>query len=74
MTDRKRHKEFLHLPFDWPRINQFPEYFTVEKEKNYRIKTENGRKEVIISGEELQKGYQLKLSKGEKVRMTIELM
>ena len=30
MFDKKRHSEFMHLPLDWPRINQFPEYFTVE--------------------------------------------
>ena len=23
--DVPRHRDFLHLPFDWPRINQFPE-------------------------------------------------
>ncbi len=70
--DRKRHKEFMHLPFDWPRINQFPEYFTVEKEKTYRIKMENIRKPVIISGEDLQNGFPLKLKKGDNRRMIIE--
>jgi hypothetical protein len=74
MFDITRHKEFMHLPLDWPRINQFPEYFTIEKEKNYRIKSGNTRKEEVISGEELQYGYRLKLRKGEKIRMMIEVV
>ena len=37
MFDKKRHSEYMHLPEDWPRINQFPEYFTVDKDKNYSI-------------------------------------
>jgi hypothetical protein len=72
MFDRKRHKEFMHLPFDWPRINQFPEYFTVEKEKTYRIKMENIRKSIIFSGEDLQGGFPLKMKKGERIRMIVE--
>ena len=72
MFDRRRHKEFMHLPIDWPRINQFPEYFTIEPGKNYRIRMENNRKEEVISGDELRDGYRLKLRKGQKIRMIIE--
>jgi hypothetical protein len=73
MFDKKRHKEFMHLPIDWPRINQFPEYFTIEKENNYRILSENSRKEQIISGQELQEGLKLNLKSGEPVRMIISV-
>ncbi|MBK9389217.1 MAG: hypothetical protein IPN68_03145 [Bacteroidetes bacterium] len=73
MFDIKRHKEFMHLPIDWPRINQFPEYFTIEKENNYRILSENSRKEQIISGKELQEGLKLNLKRGERVRMIISV-
>jgi hypothetical protein len=72
MFDRIRHTEFMHMPLDWPRINQFPEYFTIEKGKNYRIQTEGSRKALVIRGEDLQEGFPLKLKKDESLRMTIE--
>ncbi|MBI5010837.1 MAG: hypothetical protein HZB98_14575, partial [Bacteroidia bacterium] len=72
MFDRKRHKEFMHLPFDWPRINQFPEYFAVERDKNYRIKMEKIRKLIIIKGDDLLEGLTVKINKGESMRMKIE--
>jgi hypothetical protein len=72
MFDRKRHSEFMHLPVDWPRINQFPEYFTVEKDKTYQIKAENEKEPVIISGAELQKGYNVKVRKGECVKLIVK--
>ncbi|MBK7710324.1 MAG: hypothetical protein IPJ37_04775 [Bacteroidales bacterium] len=43
MFDKKRHSEYMHLPEDWPRINQFPEYFTLDKNNSYSIR-ENGGK------------------------------
>jgi hypothetical protein len=37
--DRPRAKEHLRLPVDWPRINQFPEWFTVEADRGYEVVT-----------------------------------
>jgi hypothetical protein len=36
----------MNLPLDWPRINQFPEWFTVEQNKRYMVHdlTSNTRK------------------------------
>jgi hypothetical protein len=62
----------MHLPLDWPRINQFPEYFTVEKDKTYQIEAENTRVPEIIQGTELLKGYNLKVRKGECVKLIIK--
>lgn len=60
----------MHLPEDWPRINQFPEYFTLDKNKNYSIGG-NSEKVQIINGKELQDGYPLKLKKGNGVKLII---
>ena len=30
--DRPRHKLLMHLPLDYPRINQFPEWFTTQRQ------------------------------------------
>lgn len=40
--DRRRHRAFLGLPLDYPRINQFPEWFTVEPGRLYQIVQEGG--------------------------------
>jgi len=71
MFDRKRHVDFMHLPLDWPRINQFPEYFTVEKDKSYSIVSEKSRKDQIITGKELQDGHPLKVKKGRTIKLIV---
>ena len=61
--DVQRHRDYLHLPFDWPRINQFPEWFTVEKDKTYTVRV-NGKK-TRYSGAELLEGLAVSLSSGQ---------
>jgi hypothetical protein len=47
--DVPRHSTFLHLPFDWPRINQFPEWFVVEKEATYQYLTKQAKSQYPAS-------------------------
>lgn len=70
MFDRERHKEFMHLPVDWPRINQFPEYFTLEKGKNYTILTSNN--DLIMNGEDLQNGLPVRIKGGNTKKLIIQ--
>ena len=37
LFDVPRHKTVMHMPIDWPRINQFPEWFTVQADRQYSI-------------------------------------
>lgn len=74
MFDKKRHDEFMHLPVDWPRINQFPEYFTVEKEKSYSIVSGNSTEDINISGSDLQNGYDVDLKKGKTFKMIVKTL
>lgn len=60
--DRPRHREVLHLPVDYPRINQFPEWFTVESNATYRL-TQGWRTESVPGGA-LRAGLELKLAAG----------
>jgi hypothetical protein len=71
MFDRKRHSEFMHMPVDWPRINQFPEYFTVDKDKKYQIKTDN-KAVMEMRGDDLQKGYPVKVRKGTCIKLIVK--
>lgn len=70
LLDSPRHKTILKLPLDWPRINQFPEWFTVEESDQYQFTSD----QVIIheiplfvqrSGKDLLKGIPVELGAGE---------
>ena len=67
MFDKKRHAEYLHLPADWPRINQFPEYFTVHADKEYSIRINN--KDKIVKGIDLLNGLPVRIKAGDVVRV-----
>jgi hypothetical protein len=45
--DRPRHKSVMHLPFDYPRINQFPEWFTVDPLAKYEVRVGDGPVQII---------------------------
>lgn len=58
--DRPRHKDHLHLPLDYPRINQFAEWFTVETRAHYDVQVGEQRPKAL-SGRELLGGIPVKL-------------
>jgi hypothetical protein len=68
--DRPRHKDFLHLPLDYPRINQFPEWFTAETGSRYRVVSGN-RRPKQIEGRELVGGMPVTLEAGGELRLEI---
>lgn len=71
MFDKKRHSENMHLPEDWPRINQFPEYFTVDIDKYYEISTGNDQG-ALKPGSEIREGYPVKVRKGTSLKLIIK--
>ncbi|MCP5118002.1 MAG: hypothetical protein GY953_44875 [bacterium] len=66
--DRARHREVFHMPFDYARINQFPEWFTVDAGSQYEL-TVGGAKQTI-SGSALA-SYSLSVGAGESVRVSV---
>lgn len=71
LFDTQRHKLFLNLPFDWPRINQLPEWYTVSPDKKYKIKNLTSHSESIVSGKELIHGVDISLPKNKKVHLVV---
>lgn len=69
--DKTRHSESMKMPLDWPRINQFPEWFTVDRKKKYRISDEEGRVIRETTGENLLEGIALSLKAGENKKMIV---
>ncbi|MCD6304536.1 MAG: hypothetical protein J7M21_06200 [Planctomycetes bacterium] len=69
--DRPRHKVQLHLPIDYPRINQFPEWFTVEAAASYRVTDVTAGKEATLTGRQLAEGMAASLPGGLERRLII---
>jgi hypothetical protein len=62
--DRARHRVVMRLPLDYPRINQFPEWFTVRAESCYELAVNRGPRS-NKTGAELAEGIPMTLSSGE---------
>ena len=70
--DPIRHKAILNLPVDYPRINQFPEWFTVDPQVRYSIRSSDSKLSDNYSGASLLNGIPLKLYAGERLIIEIQ--
>ena len=68
--DPPRHSRFLGMPKDYPRINSFPEWHTIDPLSVYVI-GEKGGKQMNIIGENLIKGHDVKLKAKSPLRLNI---
>ncbi|UCD28136.1 MAG: hypothetical protein JSV03_13725, partial [Planctomycetota bacterium] len=68
--DRARHRVVFHMPMDYPRINQFPEWFTVDRHKQYEIIRASGKPE-IVEGSKLF-NYKLSLKANQPLQVTVK--
>lgn len=69
--DVPRHRTMMRLPDDYPRINQFQEWFVVEKGQYYQLKTVGREKSRTITGKSLFKGLPVELKAGETIYLEI---
>jgi len=63
--DRPRHAETLHLPTDYARLNQFPEWFTVAEAASFA--SSDGR----ITGRQLREGLDVSVRPNKPYRITL---
>ena len=68
--DTERHKRSLRLPINYPRLNEWPEWFTVDPGRTYRL-TIDGR-ERSVSGSELISGIELQVARPVSIRVNDE--
>jgi hypothetical protein len=68
--DTPRHKTVMNMPLDYPRINQFPEWFTVDREATYRVAVDD-RESRSTPGDALIEGLPLELDAGQKIRIEV---
>ena len=70
--DKPRHSINMHLPLDYPRINQFPEWFTAEAGESYTVRDVIEGTQEKASGEELQEGLEVDLEGGRQKWLIVE--
>lgn len=63
--DHARHRNHFNIADNYPRLNEFPEWFTVEHDRLYRVRTDDGDAREYL-GAELIAGIPLSLEAGEK--------
>jgi hypothetical protein len=63
--DTPRWRNKMHMPFDYPRINQFPQWFTIESANNYEIVFYPGGDKKSYTGQDLINGLQVLIKPGE---------
>lgn len=68
--DMPRYKEYMHFPVDYPRINQFQQWYTIDHSKNYMVKINNDKPN-SMAGNILSKGLAVKIKANETVYISI---
>jgi hypothetical protein len=67
--DQPRHRTHMHLPLDYTRINQFPEWFTVEAGARYAVQVGGDRQD--CPGTRLIEGLPVALKGGETSTLVV---
>ena len=61
----------MKLPLDWPRINQFPEWYTVDSETQYTVHDLTANSRVTYTGKQLHEGVAIRLQPGIEHRLVV---
>jgi len=69
--DSPRHKTIFNLPLDYPRINQFPEWFVIEADIDYRVVFQHNGTDRVFRGAELLKGMPVHITKNQQMLFEI---
>lgn len=64
--DRPRHREYFHMPWDYPRLNQFQEWFTAAEDQTFD--TDGG----TLSGAELRAGLDVTTTPDQPYRIRLK--
>ncbi len=69
--DYPRHRDVFNLPMDYPRINQFPEWFAADTERKYTITNLNNKVTVEYSGGQLIDGIHMEVDAGDTIYLEV---
>lgn len=69
--DGPRHREVLHLPSNYPRLNEWPEWFAVESERSYSIEDASTKQRRTLPGRDLRAGIPVAVEAGKAMSWRI---
>jgi len=69
--DRPRHRHYFRLPIDYPRINQFPEWFTVEETQRVCLSTAEGKEFRTVTADEAWAGIPIRCDQPGEMRWIV---
>ncbi|MCK5463617.1 MAG: hypothetical protein KAI95_11400, partial [Bacteroidales bacterium] len=72
--DFSRSKVNMNLPLDYPRINQFPEWFVVSDDTKYRIEFIGDNSSEVLEGKILKNGFPMKIDKGRAYHLIVKAL
>ncbi len=70
--DAPRHQTIMNLPLDWPRINQFPEWFTAKPEKRYELLDLTLDTQKTLTGKQLAEGIAIGLNANAEKHLLVQ--
>lgn len=70
--DAERHKTILNLPIDYPRINQFPEWFVAKEAEKYTLLSSQKDLSSEYTGKQLLEGISINLKAGEQLVVSVK--
>jgi hypothetical protein len=68
--DRPRHRDLLGFARDWPRMNTLPEWFTVEPDRSYRIRSPQNEGK-LYRGNQLINGLEVEIDPRSPLRLSV---
>ena len=68
--DTPRHRENMKLPIDYPRINQFPEWFVVDASQDWRVVIDDAAS--VQLGAQLRQGLLVQLEEGGSAQIEVQ--
>jgi hypothetical protein len=70
--DSPRYRDKMHMPVDYPRINQFQQWFTVEPGRKYEVLFLPGTNKQVYTGAQLLEGLSVTVKPGKEVLFTVK--
>jgi hypothetical protein len=68
--DHARHRTHLNMAENYPRLNEWPEWYTVEGDRLYEVRLDNSEPQVWL-GADLIDGLQIELHAGQTMALRI---
>ncbi len=71
MFNQRGYNNRMSLPIDYPRINQYQQWFTIDPGKSYLVKRNIHNKGIRLSGRQLLAGYPVRLNANQQLHLLI---